>query len=54
VGLIGDPVPDKTRRQHGVLILGRHAAQAAQQSEFPKISDISGVPILHTIVTNIL
>jgi hypothetical protein len=54
VGLIGDPVPDDPRRQRGVAILGRLAAQAAQQSEFPKIPDVSGVPILHTIVTNIL
>jgi hypothetical protein len=38
----------------GVLILGRLAAQVAQQSEFPKVPDVTGIPILHTIVTNIL
>jgi hypothetical protein len=54
VGLIGDPVPDDPRRQRGVVIRGRLAAQVAQQSEFPKIPDIPGVPILHAIVTNIL
>ncbi|HZL69797.1 MAG TPA: hypothetical protein VFC29_20990 [Candidatus Limnocylindrales bacterium] len=54
VGLIGNPVPDDAGRQVGVVILGRLAAQVAQQSEFPKISDIPGVSILHAIVTNIL
>jgi hypothetical protein len=54
VGLIGDPVPDDTRCQRGVFILGRPAAQVAQQPQFPEIPDIPGVPILHAIVTNIL
>jgi hypothetical protein len=48
-------VPDNARLlQTPVLILGRHAAQMAQQSEFPEIPDVSCVPILHAIVTNIL
>jgi hypothetical protein len=37
-----------------VAILSRFAAQVTQQSEFPKVPDVSGVPILHAIVTNIL
>src|ERR1035441_598025 len=48
-------LPDHARLlQTPVLILGRHAAQMAQQSEFPEIPDVSCVPILHAIVTNIL
>src|ERR1017187_4882334 len=48
-------VPDDARLlQTQVLILGRHAAEVAQQSEFPEIPDISGVPILHVEFTNTL
>jgi hypothetical protein len=37
-----------------MLVLRRHAAQVTQQSEFPKIPDITGVPILHVDFTNTL
>ena len=42
------PVPDDARLlQTPVLIVIRLAAQMTQQSEFSKVSDVSGVPILH-------
>jgi hypothetical protein len=45
-------VPDDTRFfETRVLVLGRHAAQMAQQSEFP---DVSCVPILHLDFTSSL
>src|ERR1039457_5451148 len=54
VALISGAVPDDARLQRWVLLLRRHAAEVAQQSEFSKVSDVSGVPILHVDIPNAL
>src|ERR1017187_6319789 len=54
VGFVSDSVPDDAQLQREVFIVSRHVAQVTQQSEFPKIPDVSGVLILHIDIPNAL